>query len=105
MPVGKTALRRLRSVEALSAHRLRVAWYDFPPMIVSLDEDVRRGGVFQSLRDEALFARVRIADDGYLIEWPEPADIEGKPVIDIDADALFALGLQQHVALPQQHTA
>ena len=101
MPVGATELRRITSVQALPGYRLHVAWQDAPPITISLADDVQKGGIFRTLADEEKFAKVRIADEGYLIEWPEPADDDGRPIVDIDADALFVLGLQQHV---QHHT-
>ncbi|MGA9869089.1 MAG: hypothetical protein WBQ75_21875, partial [Acetobacteraceae bacterium] len=55
-------------------------------------------GVFAELRNEARFARVRLNDIATAVEWPEPCDADGYPVIEIDSDALFALGTE-HAAL------
>jgi Protein of unknown function (DUF2442) len=97
MAVSETALRRLKSVTPLPNYRLQIISDDAPPMTVDLAPDVMRGGVFRSLKDETKFAQVRISDNGYAIEWPEPSDDDGRPLVDIDADALLTLGLQQHV--------
>jgi hypothetical protein len=63
--------------------------------LVSVADLVRAGRIFTPLQDEAVFNRVRIGEGGRVVEWPEPADDDGNALIDIDAEALYRMGLQQ----------
>ena len=39
----------------------------------------------------AIVAELRIDERGRKIFWPEPIDLNGDPVVDIDADGLHAM--------------
>lgn len=66
---------------------------------MDFSDDVRRGGVWSCLSSPAAFAGARIGRNGRVLEWPDPTGASGEPVIDVDADALFFLGVEQK-ALP-----
>jgi hypothetical protein len=66
-------------------------------MVVSLADLIKRGGVFEILRDPHKFAAVRIGERQRVIEWPEPRNDLGYPVIEIDADGLYERGAHQGV--------
>lgn len=87
--MSDTPVRRIKSVEAKSAYRLSVSWERGQPIIIDLSDMVRRGGVFGHLADMAIFSAVRIGENNRTVEWPEPKDDLGYPVISIDADALY----------------
>jgi hypothetical protein len=84
-----TSLRRIRSVEARSGYRVVVAWDTGRPLIIDLSDMISRGGVFAALSDHSKFSAVRVGDSQRVIEWPEPMDDLGDPVVEIDAEALF----------------
>jgi hypothetical protein len=90
--------RFLRSVEAKPGFRLVVTSEDGDAVLLDFNAVLRRGGVFKSLRDEALFRRVRLGERHRTIEWPEPADPDGAPLIDIDAESLFMMAAEQRVS-------
>jgi hypothetical protein len=92
------AMKKIEAIEPRKGYRIAITWEDNGQMILSLAEDIRRGGVFEALRDERLFAKVRIGQRRRSIEWPEPKDENGEPIIGIDADALFQLAGQQKTA-------
>jgi hypothetical protein len=84
-----TSLRRIRSVEARSGYRVVVAWDTGRPSIIDLSDMISRGGVFASLSDHTKFSAVRVGESQRVIEWPEPVDDLGDPVLEIDAESLF----------------
>jgi len=93
--MSETQLRQIKSIEARSSFRIIVNWEAGPSLLVDLSQFVLRGGVFEALRNEEIFSAVRIGENGALIEWPTPSDTMGYPIIDIDAEALYVLGMQQ----------
>jgi len=64
-----------------AGHRLRLRFADGRIGLVDLSSMVSQEGVFAVLRDEAEFARVRVAGGGRWLEWPGE--------IDLCADALY----------------
>ncbi|MDQ2801907.1 MAG: DUF2442 domain-containing protein [Pseudomonadota bacterium] len=94
------AFRRIRSVEARPGYRLAVSWDQGRTGVVDLSDMISRGGVFAELADKQKFARVRIGENSRVVEWPEPEDELGYPIIEVDADALFVkLHEQQETTL------
>jgi len=53
------------------------------------------GGVFAALAEPRAFSQVRVDETGRKIEWPEPRDRHGQPQIDIDAESLYAMLMEQ----------
>ncbi len=47
------------------------------------------------MADKRLFAQARVARNGTVLEWPEPKGGDGSPRIDVDADGLYAMAMQQ----------
>lgn len=80
--------RKIRAVEATPGYRLAVAWEGGRPSVIDLSDMISRGGVFSALADEAAFSAVRVGEGGRVIEWPDPKDDLGHPVIEIDSIAL-----------------
>ena len=79
---------RMTRVSALPGHRLQVHFDDGVSGTISLAEDLF-GPVFEPLKDEALFAQVRLDEFGAPV-WPNGADIApdaiyaeitGKPLV------------------------
>lgn len=83
-------------VEPQPWYRLLVTWTSGDQLTVDFTDDIKRGGIWAALRDEAKFAQARIAHNGHVLEWPEPAGPDGEPRIDVDADGLHEMAsLQQ----------
>ncbi len=72
-------------VEALKPYRLRLRFGDGLAGEVDVEELVRFEGIFEALRDPALFSAVRIAPELGTIVWPNGADLD--PVVLHDAVA------------------
>src|ERR1700726_617767 len=64
---------RMTKISALSGHRLEVQFEDGVSGTVNLTDDLF-GPVFEPLKDEALFAQVRLDEFGAPC-WPNGADI------------------------------
>jgi hypothetical protein len=88
-------LRRIASVAPQSDYRLAIAWDSGPSMIVSLADLIKKGGVFEVLKDREKFSAARVDERQRVIEWPEPRNDQGYPLIEIDADALYERGRGQ----------
>jgi hypothetical protein len=82
---------RIQMVEARPHYHLIVTYDKGQRIEVDLGDMVRRGGVFKTLQDERMFSRVRIGSVGDKVEWPEPKDDFGEPIVDIDAESLWYL--------------
>jgi hypothetical protein len=82
-------------IECRPGYRLLVTWSGGARSVADFSEDARQGGVWAELRDELLFDQARIAHDGSVLEWPEPARSNGEPRVDVDADGLWAMVRQQ----------
>lgn len=65
--------------------------------LVDFSDDIAHGPVFEPLRDQRLFAQVRLIREGTVIEWPEPARYNGEP--EIDADGLWHMDQEQNIAV------
>jgi hypothetical protein len=87
--------RKILSVEARPGYRLVLGWGGGRQAIVDLSDMISRGGVFAPLSDQNKFAAVRVGEKGRLIEWPEPKDDLGYPMIEIDSAALIYKVQQQ----------
>lgn len=96
---GTRQLRRIKSVGAKPGHRLAVVLDTGEEITVDLSDSITRGGVFAPLEDQKVFARVRVGDRRRTVEWPEPADGDGEPLIDIDAESLLHIASQQRGAV------
>ena len=83
-------------VEPRPGYRLLVRWTGGGESLVDLSDDVLNGPVWAPLRDERLFARVRVASNGRVIEWPEPT-WHGDPAIDVDGDGLWFKAQEQNL--------
>jgi hypothetical protein len=87
--------RRIETVSPQSGYRVVVTWQDGQRTVADFSADVKRGGIWTALRDHAKFSQVRVAEQGAVLEWPDPAGADGSPRIDVDADGLYAMSLQQ----------
>lgn len=93
--MSATTWKRVTAIEPRSGYKLMVTWEDAPAMLVSLADRVKGGRIFAPLADEHVFSRARIGEHGRIVEWPEPHDAEGHPLIDVDAETLLQIALQQ----------
>jgi hypothetical protein len=93
------APRFIRSVEAKSGYKLTIAWERGPQTTVDITDMIQKGGVFETLRNEKVFMQVRLSENRRKIEWPEPRDDDGDPLIDIDAESLFYIATEQRSKL------
>jgi hypothetical protein len=80
-------------------YRLLIHWKAGGNAIVDFSDDVAHGPIWEPLRDERLFAQVRLVKRGRVIEWPEPVRHNGEPAIDIDADGLWYMAQAQNTAI------
>lgn len=87
--------RFIRSIEAKPGYKLSIAWDRGPQATVDLTDMIQKGGVFEPLRNEKVFMEVRLSENRRKIEWPEPRDDDGEPLIDIDAEFLFHIVNEQ----------
>jgi len=94
---------RIRAVEARADYRLVVQYETGENIDISLGGAIRQGGVFEPLRDQRLFSRVRIGEARDKVEWPEPKDKFGEPMVDVDAESLWYMHAdQQHMTAFQR---
>ncbi len=75
-------LRDVVSVEPLADHRLRVRFDDRVDGVVDVAQMVQFTGVFEPLRDPALFGQVKVHPELGTVCWPNDADL--------DSDVLYA---------------
>jgi hypothetical protein len=92
-------LHPIDRIEPRPGYRVLVSWRAGGQSLVDFSDDVAHGQVWQPLRDEALFANVRLVNNGTVIEWPEPKRHNGEPEIDVDADGLWYMALEQNAAI------
>jgi hypothetical protein len=90
-----SAVRKIKSVEAKPNYVLSILW-ERGETQVDLSEFIKRGGVFAPLSDFSKFERVRLTEIKTGVEWPQPADEDGYPIISIDAEALFIMSIAQN---------
>ena len=86
-------------IEPRPGYRVLVVWTGGGQSMVDFSDDIAHGPIFAPLRYEGLFARVRLVNDGTLIEWPEPVRHNGEPAIDIDADGLWHMAQARNAAV------
>jgi hypothetical protein len=79
-------------VNPLSDRRLQIAFEDGSQGEIDLRSHISFSGVFEALRDDEEFRRVRVNRDSGTIEWPNGADLDpvvlyaavaGKPVDEV----------------------
>ena len=92
-------LHPIDRIEPRPGYRVLVFWKDGGQSLVDFSDDVAHGPIFETLRDERKFARVRLVKKGTVIEWPEPVRNNGDPMIDIDADGLWYMAQAQKAAI------
>ena len=80
---------RIKAIEARPGYWLSITYADGREISVDLGDVIRRGGAFKPLQDQRLFARVKVDPLGNRIEWPEPKDEHGEPLISIDARSFY----------------
>ena len=85
-------LLTIEAIEPKPGFGLEIAWAGGAKSMVDLSSSIATGGVFAPLADPALFRKVRVGQRRRTVEWPEPVGDDGAPSIDIDADALSAMG-------------
>ena len=66
----------IRTAEPLANHRLRLAFDDGVEGVVDLGRMLRWEGVFESLRDDREFEKVRVNPEAGIVEWPNGADLD-----------------------------
>jgi len=66
-----------------------ITYADGCEITVDLSDVVHRGGAFKPLQDERLFSLAKPSPGGDGIEWPEPKDEHGEPLISIDAESIY----------------
>ena len=79
-----------------------VRWTTGEQSLADFSSDVADRPVWEPLRDERLFAQVRVTHHGMVIQWPEPARDDGNPEIDVDADGLCHMIQKQNGAVAAQ---
>ena len=95
--MSETSLRKIRSVEAKSGYRLAISWERGQKTTVDLSDMINKGGVFSELSDATKFAAVRVGENSTIVEWPEPVDDLGYPLISIDGEALHEKAVFQNM--------
>jgi hypothetical protein len=80
---------RVTAIEARLGYCLVITYADGREIAVDLSDVVRRGGAFKPLQDERLFSLAQVNRSGDGIEWPEPRDERGEPLIGIDAASIY----------------
>lgn len=79
---------RIKSIRAESrGHMLDVLWADGRRTRIDFGDPIARLKVFAPLEDQALFAKVRVINDGWAIAWSDE--------IDYSSDALWRLAERQ----------
>ena len=66
----------IQTAAPLANHRLRIAFDDGVEGIVDLGSLLRWEGVFEPLRDEREFEKVRVNAEAGIVEWPNGADLD-----------------------------
>jgi hypothetical protein len=81
-------LHTITWVKPVSGGRLNLSFNDDPTKIelVDLSAMLAQGGVFEPLRDPAVFAGVELGPDGHTVLWHV-----GEGVVDLGADALWLM--------------
>jgi uncharacterized protein DUF2442 len=87
-------LRRIRSISYRPPYRLTIAWDEGVSIAVDFS-DLVGTGVFAPLKDTEIFSTAHVGERGRWIEWPDPARPGDEPLVEIDADALYEMGMSQ----------
>lgn len=80
---------RLTRVKAEPGYRLRLRFANGKSFSVDLSDDVQHFEPYRPLRDQRLFARVALGEDGYSVAWPSDE-------LDMGADTLWQYALEQN---------
>ena len=67
-------LPRISNVAVLPPSRLVLEFDDGSVVLVDMEPVASKGGVFERLKDERYFRRVRISNGGRSLAWPERLD-------------------------------
>jgi hypothetical protein len=94
MTTVEQQLRRIRSISYRPPYRLTIAWDEGSPMSVDFSELVGTG-VFAPLKETEIFSMARVGERGRWIEWPNQDRPGDEPLVEIDADALYEMGMGQ----------
>jgi uncharacterized protein DUF2442 len=94
MSTVEQQLRRIRSIVYRAPYRLTIAWDEGAPMSVDFS-DLVGTGVFAPLKDTGIFSTARVGERGRWIEWPDQVRPGDEPIVEIDADALYEMGMSQ----------
>ena len=92
-------LHKIDRIEPQPGYRVLVHWRAGGTSVVDFSDDVANGPIWAPLRDEQLFAKVRLVNRGRVIEWPEPGHPNGWPTVDVDADGLWYMAQAQNAAI------
>lgn len=84
---------RIAAVTALENHVLRVEYVGGTVIEVDLTELIGRSRPFKPLADPALFARVKVGDYGWSVEW------EGSDDAVLDSARVFEMALNRHTVM------
>lgn len=79
---------RIKAVEALKGHILRLTFGDGEVMTVDLEETINRIPALSPLKDRKLFSKANVGEWGHTVDW-----IPGE--IDMAADNLRAEAIEQ----------
>ncbi len=91
-------LHPIACVQPQAGYRLLVTWKSGDQSTINFADDIGHGGIWAALRDQSRFAQVRVAYHGQVLEWPDPAGVDGAPRIDVDADGLHEMAMRQQEA-------
>jgi hypothetical protein len=94
MSTVEQQLRRIRSIAYRPPYRLTIAWDEGAQMSVDF-ADLVGTGVFAPLKDPEIFSTARVGERGRWIEWPNRARSGDEPIVEVDADALYEMGMSQ----------
>lgn len=108
----KADIHRILAVRAVGPQSVSVAWDDGRTSTVDLAALIAGTPVLAPLRDETLFRRVHVGEDGWEIVWPtssvssaslaDPADPIGEDAA-VDAHHLERLAMEQSgAAMPRE---
>ena len=82
---------RIKEVEYVREHKLKLLFNDNKIKIVDLEEIVKKGkGMFLPLKKLEYFKQVSIDNDGITICWPNGADLSPDVLYDIGKDVGMA---------------
>ena len=99
MSISDAFLHPIERIEPRPGYCVLVFWKEGGQSLVDFSDDVAHGPIFETLRDERNFARVRLVNEGTVIEWPAPVRHNGEPMIDIDSDGLWHMAQAQNGAI------